>query len=172
MKYTTLLLISCYMSLTCFAEYSESKGFIGSIQIISGENKAGEKVETLAFNTHTSGKPFAGVVRVSVELTDKEGNIAWGEGKGYSSVGEVKGGEFGGYSYSGAVRWCFDVPHGKLKRPRVTGYVVEFGYVNGGKFVSLAEECYRVKSQEELVERNHESLPLKVRCASTESTVE
>lgn len=172
MKYIVALLTVCCLSLNCLGADDELKGVITSVQNSSAETKAGEKVERFTINTHQVGGKFAGTVRVAVEMTDKDGKIAWGEVKGSSQTGEVEWGQFKGASFSGAVRWIFEAKHGDLNRPKVTGYVVQYGYRQGKEFVCLDEKCYRTKSRDELVERNKTSGALAVRCASRTSEVE
>ena len=171
-KHIVVLLAACCLSLNCLGE-DGPKGTLSSVQTSSTETKDGVKVERFTFNTQQNGSgKFAVAIQVTVELTDKNGKVAWGKAKAISPTGQVKGGEFAGTSYSGAVRWVFVAEHGDLKRPKITGYVVEFGYGQGKNFVCLDKQCYRAESKEELVERNKASSPLTVKCVERMVTVE
>lgn len=173
MKRIVVLLAACCVSLNCLGADGLARGTLSAVQTSSTETKAGLKVERLVFNTQQNGSAkFAGAVQVFVELTDKDGRIAWGTARGGSSAGVVKGGEFAGTAYSGAVRWVFEAQHGDLKRPKVTGYVVEYGYFKGKEFICLDKQTYRTESKEELKERNKSSEKLAVKCTEQISTVE
>jgi hypothetical protein len=171
-KRIVVLLAACCLSLNCLGE-DGPRGTLSAVQTSSTETKDGAKVERLVFNTQQSGSAkFSAAVQVFVELTDKEGRVAWGTAKGGSSAGIVKSGEFAGTAYSGAVRWVFEAQYGDLKRPKVTGYVVEYGYFQGKEFICIDKQTYRTESKEELKERNKTSEKLVVKMAEKISTVE
>lgn len=172
MKHIAALLTVCCLSLSCLGVDDELKGVITSVQNSSGENEAGEDVELLIINTHQVGEKFPGVVRIFIELTDTDGTVVWGQGQDRSQSGEVKGGNRKGMTYSGAVRWVFEVKHGELKRPKVTGYVVEYGYGQGKDFVCLAEKCYRTESKDEITARNKKVESLAIQCTSKAKQVD
>lgn len=154
------LLAAAMMSGACAQEY---RGYISSVQQMSGENKAGAKVEGLRINTQTGGGAFEAVVRVAIEVTDRNGKVALGRGLARAPFGEVQAGHAKGAVYTGAVQWIFEMEHGDLKRPDITGYAVELGYEPDGEFVRLAEECYRVESTDELLNRHRLSKTVRVR---------
>jgi hypothetical protein len=173
MKRFVVLLAACCLSLNCFGADDLARGTLSSVTLSSTETKAGLKVERFTFNTQQNGNAkFAAAAQVFVELTDKDGKVAWGTARGGSSAGVVTGGEFAGTSYSGAVRWVFEAQHGDLKRPKVTGYVVEYGYFKGKEFICLDKQTYRTESKEELKERNKTSEKLVVKGTERISTVE
>lgn len=174
MKRIVVLLAASCLSLNCLGADDVARGTLSSVQTSSTETKDGGKVERFIFNTQQNGGggKFPGTVQIFVELTDKDGRVAWGKAKASSPAGQVKGGEFAGTSYSGAVRWVFEALHGDLKRPKITGYVVEFGYQQGKEFTCFDKQYYRTESKEELVERNKASSPLAVKCTQKMLTVE
>lgn len=171
MKLTVFLMTVFCLVLGGFGEEAKYNGVLSGVNVTSGENKDGGNIETIRANTLQNGPVFPGYLRVAVEMTDKEDNVFRGESLTGSSAGEVKGGQYQGYSFTGAVRWEVDVEHGSLKRPRITGYVVEYGYMDGKNFVCLDKECYRVKSREELLERSKDAGKLVVKRARTTSIV-
>ncbi len=76
MKSIASLLIVCCLSMNCFAKDDGPIGRINSVQRQSGENKDGEDIEILKINTIQSGATFKGVLRISIQLEDKNDQIA------------------------------------------------------------------------------------------------
>jgi hypothetical protein len=171
MKWTGFLLVVFCLVLSGFGEDVKYNGVISGVNVSSGSNKEGGNVDILRANTLQNGPVFPGFLRATVEMTDKEDNVFRGESVSGSAAGEVTGGEFKGRKFTGAVRWEVDVEHGDLKRPRITAYVVEYGYMDGKNFVCLDKECYRVESREDLLERTKEAGKLTVKRARTTSTI-
>lgn len=164
MKTHFLMLVVFCCSLSCFSsdrkpEYSAT---IGSISDYSGENKKGESVEGLKFNTSQFGGEFQGAIRVSIELIDKEKNVYWGKVALPAPVFKVNK---QGKSPNGMITWVFDVLSADMKRPKITGYAVEYGVKENDEFVALDAQFDDVDSAQELADRNKESLPVKVKAA-------
>ena len=153
-------MVGC-LALSSFAKDDEPEGRINSVQKQSGEDSQGVDLEILKVNTIQSGKPFEGVLRVSIQLEDKNDQVAWGVAEDVQATGQVRGGEFQGASATGAVSWQFEAGSGRLKRPKIKAYTVEYGYRRGGEFIAVDEDMYKTDSFDELKDANKESLKLK-----------
>jgi len=55
--------------------------------------------------------------------------------------------------YVGKDEWVMQIPHGDLERPKVSAYIIQYGILNDGEFIILAEEFDDVDTLEELMER-------------------
>lgn len=163
MKKLIGLCIVCCVALNCQGRDDEPEGHINSVQKQSGEDSQGVHIEILKINTIQSGEPFEGVLRISVQLEDKKDQVAWGVAEGVQATGTVRGGEFKGATATGAVSWKFQAGSGRLKRPKIKAYTVEYGYRRGGEFIAVDEDMYKTDSFEELREANKDSLKLKCR---------
>lgn len=74
MKKTVLMLI-CGLVLNGFAaDEFRGQAAIGSVEEGDRDNKAERKVLYLKFNTHQSGEPYVGILRVMMEFTGKRAN--------------------------------------------------------------------------------------------------
>lgn len=161
MKKILALLFVCCAALSCVAENTELIGRINSVQEMDGEDDQGNDLIILKVNTIQSGSTFKGVLRVAVQLEDKKDQIAWGTAQMAHATGEVQGGQYKGASATGAVVWTCKISFPTMKRPKLRGYSVEYGYMENGTFVALDEDFYRTDSFEELKERNKNSILLK-----------
>jgi hypothetical protein len=54
-------------------------------------------------------------------------------------------------SYTGRTEWEFRIPFGKMKKPKLTAYAVEFGLIEGGAFVPVAVDYKHADSAEEIL---------------------
>ena len=154
MKYYVWLLVFC---LNCFAavgaELSEDelkdlrKSIkIGSVRDNTIRGDDDKKSEVVKFFTYQNeDDPFEFRMKIVAEMTDKSKNTH------YTQVARLQGEV--DTEYTGEDNWRFILPHGELDRPRLTAYVIQYGYMNGTNFVVLAEEFDGVDSLEELMER-------------------
>jgi len=157
MKNCILLIVFC---LSCFvaagAELSEKelKKLAKSVKIssvvdetIKGDDR--EKIEVVKIYTYQNRKDpnvnFNYRIRVAVELTDREKNA-------YFARVERKQGSTHD-DYIGKDEWGIQIPHGGLERPKVTAYAIQYGILNEGEFVVLAEDYDDVDTLEELMDR-------------------
>jgi len=159
-----LILVVFGCSLSCFSadNQSEYSATIGSISDYSGENKDGEAVRGLKFNTSQYGGEFRGLIRVSIEFTDKNKKVYWGKVKLPVPVFKVNK---QGRSPNGMITWAFEAPAYDMKRPKITGFAVEYGYKKGDEFMALDAEFDDVDSAQELADRNKNSKSVKVKAA-------
>ena len=162
MKTKLLILIACLCSLTCFSDDDKSdySGTIGSISDYSGEDKSGEDVEGLKFNTSQHGGEFRGAIHIAIELTDKNKTVYWGDATVLAP--KFKANKQGRFP-SGMMEWVFEVSVADMKRPKITGYAVEFGYEDDGDFVVLDADFDDVDNAQELADRNKESESIDVK---------
>lgn len=166
MKNYVLLSVFCLSSLLAVAgdiseddiEMLENRTKITSVYDEEIENEADEKFELIKFYTYqdenetyqaeTQPDGYRFRVRVTVEMEDKEDNLYYA--RRALEQGPVH------EDYTGRDRWEFKIPHGDLKRPKVTAYAIEYGILDGADFVVLSEEMDDVDSSDEIVERNKE----------------
>lgn len=116
----------------------------------------------LRFHTRQFGDEFQGAIQVSIELTDKDKTVYWGAVSLSSPV--FKANKQGNLP-SGTITWEFEASSADMKRPKITGYSVEYGYEKDGEFVVLASEFDDVDSAQELADRNKKSKSIKVKAA-------
>lgn len=162
MKKLICLLFAGCLSLTVFAKDKDSTGRINSVVESSGENRTGEDVEILKIHTIQQGKPFAGIVRVGVQMEGKNDKVAWGKAEATVPLGKVRSGSYKGMSANGSVDWTCQIGCKELKRPKIKAYAVEYGYMKSGEFIVLDSEYKKIDSFKELEENNEDSLPLKI----------
>lgn len=162
MKFARNLFVICCLSLSAFAGNDfEGRASVGSIQDYSGENKQEVEVEGLKFTTTQGGTDFQGVIRVSLEITTKEKVVYWGDIELTAPAYKTSS---NGVDPNG-ILWLFEVPSAGMKRPKITGYAVEYGYKDGSEFVVLDADYDDVDSAQELADRNKESKSITVTCA-------
>ena len=163
MKRYMLLVIFC---LSCFAavgaDFSEkelkrlrARVKIGSVDDLTIKNDDREKVEVVKVYTYQEqgdlNKHYTYRIRVAVELTDKEKNTCFARAE--RAQGNVCEKGFQITDYIGKDDWEMHIPHGNLERPKITAYAIQYGILNEGEFIVLAEDYDDVDTMEELMER-------------------
>jgi hypothetical protein len=120
---------------------------IDSVREATMRNDDLEKIEVLKINTSQDERDIEGFyIRVTVELTDRSKNTFYAQlMRPQAAVSS---------EYMGQDRWEFHVPQGKLERPKVSAYVVEYGIMDEGTFVPFATELDDVDSLKELTDRS------------------
>ena len=171
MRRIVCLFVACCLSLSCFAKSDGFKGKINSVQKQSGENVRGIDTGILKINTIQSGKIFDSLIRISMQMVGKNGQIAWGTSERVNQTDVVRGGEHEGMKPTGAISWTGKGYNAALKRPKLKAYTVEYGYKEGGKFIVLDSDYYKTDGYEDFKVANRDSLPLKMSISSL-STVE
>ncbi len=120
-------------------------------------NENREKFEILQINTFQDQDDTTGFrIRFVVELTDNKKNrylvkLTADAPEGYDS------------EYQGEDYWDLRMAHGEIGRPRVTGFAVQYGIMDGETFVPLVEEFDDVKTVDELTQRTPTPFPNQVR---------
>jgi len=157
MKYYTMLFAFCLSCFTSFgaelpdelAELKEArkgKVKIGGVIDDTVRGDDDEKFEVLKFYTSQyEDDELVYRVRVTMEITDKDDNIY------FARLAREQGPLHP--DYIGEDRWAFQVPHGDLKRPKLTAYAIQYGFFKDGILVPLAEEFDDVDSVDEIMER-------------------
>lgn len=99
------------------------------------KNDDREKSEVLAVNTFQNedddGPGFR--MRVVIELTDKAKTKYLVQFTGDRPDGLDS-------EYTGEDYWAVSMPHGELDRLKITGYLVQYGFMDDDTFILLAEE--------------------------------
>jgi len=163
MKRYLLLVVFC---LSCFvaigAELSEkdlkrlrTRVKISSVDDLTIKNEDREKVEVVKIYTYQEkgdpNKKDTYRIRVAVELTDKEKNTYFARAERAQGKVCERGSQI--TDYLGRDDWEMHIPHGNMDRPKVTAYAIQYGILNEGEFIVLAEDYDDVDSMEELMER-------------------
>ena len=123
---------------------------IGSITDETIEKNNEEKVEQIRFHTYRSLPSHVNfILRVTIELTDNRG-------KGDPCYVTL---DFPHHKpdtgFTGNEEWEFEIPHGKMKKPKITAYVIQSGIMHNGTFIPVAEEMDDVDSADEIIEREN-----------------
>ena len=157
MKKIVLLILFCFSGLLAVGEEISEKEMkklqrdvkISSVSDRKMKNQDGEEVFLLKFDTNQdedNDEGFSYRFRVTVELTDKAKNSYFAQIQGARrDVNE---------DYIGEDSWEFQIPLGKLERPKLTAYAIQYGILNDGKLIPLAEDFDDVDTLEELTERS------------------
>ncbi len=121
-----------------------------------------EKIEVLKFSTFQGqSDELTYRIRVTLELTDNRG-----KGDVYFAQLQREQGPIPIDSpdqvYLGTDSWEFQIPHGELKKPKLTAYTIEYGFFKDGVFVPVAEEFKKVDSADEIKDRADHRLDLQI----------
>jgi hypothetical protein len=121
------------------------------------KNDDRKKIELLEINTFQNedddGEGFR--IRVVVELKDKAKNLYIADFTGDRS-GDIDS------EYTGEDYFRFLMYHEDLLQLKVTGYAIQYGFMDDETFILLAEDYDDVKTLEELTERTKTPFPGKV----------
>ncbi len=91
---------------------------------------------------------FEGVMRLTVEMTGKDGAVWYGQVLKPQGAGSKK------VDYIGSDVWEFRVSQGQLKYPQMV-YAMEYGYQQtNGTFVAVCQQFRKVESADEIMTRN------------------
>ena len=120
---------------------------MGSIVKTDFRDDKDQKFERVKLTTEQDeDSPFMGTMRFTVEMTDKAGEVRWGQ------ITKVQGKRPA--EYDGKDEWTFDVPHGALDKPKMTAYALEYGWETNKVFTPVAQNFYKVESADEITDRN------------------
>ncbi|NOU37068.1 MAG: hypothetical protein HOO88_09915 [Kiritimatiellaceae bacterium] len=120
---------------------------LGTIQSDTVRDDKDKKIELFKFNTYQDKRDDVTLtVRVTIELTDKAGQTCFAQiSRTQASPRETE--------YTGEDNWEFRIPHGKMERPKVTAYAVQYGILQDGVLTPVVEQLYKVKSVDEITSR-------------------
>lgn len=134
-------------------EHFEGRIKIGSVTDTTIKNDADEKVTVLKFYTCQDERDKLNYrMRVTIELTDKRG-----KGDSYFAQLSCKQ-RTPPIHYTGESDWEFQLPHGNLEKPKLTAYAVQYGFLEEGVFVPVAEKFDDVDSADEITDRTSSRL--------------
>ncbi|MBI9020908.1 MAG: hypothetical protein JEZ10_06620 [Verrucomicrobia bacterium] len=164
MKYYILLSVFFTGVFGFAGEYSEKdlKRLSRSVEIAgvrtdTVKNDDREKSELIEVNTFQDQDEKAGFqIRMVVELTDKQKKTYLVEVAGNQKEGRDS-------EYTGEDYWELRIPYGDLESVKISGYAIQYGIMDDGTFVLLAEEFDDVDSIEELKARTSFPFPGRVR---------
>ncbi len=156
MKSYLLLIVLLVSHLPAFGELTEKelKQFksnleIGGVRADTWKSEDREKFELLEVNTFQSEDDPLNYemnrfrLRLVVELTDKQGNTYLVKFAGNAPADYDS-------EYQGEDYWGLYMAHGDLERLKISGYVVQYGLMDGETFIPLAED---EDDAEEMLER-------------------
>lgn len=120
---------------------------IASVRDQTVRDEDRNKIQVLSFVTTQSDQDTENyAVRVTVELADSDNNT-------YCVQLMRKQQLSSGYEYAGQDRWEVRIPEGDLSRPKINAYVIEYGKMDGEKFVPVALDDKDAESAEEIASR-------------------
>lgn len=128
-------------------EEMERRIKLGGINDSTFKNDDDEKLEVVKFHTYQDERDdLMYRMRVTIELIDKNDQTCFGQlmvpPRPYPT------------GYTGESDWEFQIPHGDMKRPKINAYAIQYGFIEDGTFVPVAEDFDDVESPEEIVNRN------------------
>lgn len=97
------------------------------------------------------------LMRVTVQLTDKKSGAVI-----YAQTSRKPKPLPPDDKYADHTKWEFQIPFGQMKKPKLTGCVIEFGFKNGSVLVPVDVYCDDVDTPEEIM--NGEGTRVKMRC--------
>ena len=122
---------------------------LGTINISDYRDKQGQKMSLVKIATEQDkDMGFDGVLRFTVELTGKNGEV-W-----YGQITEPQAKKKA--DYSGQDFWRLRFSHGTLKSPEIA-YAMEYGFLEKGVFVAVDHEYQKVDSADVIMARNKDS---------------
>jgi len=129
-------------------EQMEGRIKIGSVNDTTIENDDDEEISVLKFYTCQDERDNLNYrMRVTIELTDDRG-----KGDSYFAQLSCKQPSVP-LEYTGETTWEFHLPHGELKKVKMTAYAVQYGFFESGTFVPVSEKFDDVDSAEEITTR-------------------
>ncbi|MCU0858026.1 MAG: hypothetical protein MUC65_06445 [Pontiellaceae bacterium] len=115
-----------------------------------------EKTEIITTETYQDRtSPFIGTLRFTFEFTDKEKNVYFGQ----AIIPKKKQMS----DYGGQDDWRLRIPHGNLEYPKLTAYVMEFGFETNGTFVVVDQKTKKAENSDEILARNKDP-EKKIKC--------
>lgn len=120
---------------------------MGSIVKTDFRDKEDQKNERVKLTTEQEkDSPFMGTMRFTVEVTDKAGQTIYGQKTQLQAKHPPE--------YAGRDEWTFEFLHGAMEKPKMTAYVLEYGWETNKVFTPVKQEFYKAESAEEIMARN------------------
>jgi len=113
------------------------------------EDKNGNDVFVLKFESRQDkrDRDLNYLMRVTVQLTDKRTKAVV-----YAQTRKKPSSKPSLDWYADHTEWEFQIPFGQLQKPKLTAYVIEFGFMKDSRFVPVAVDCDDVETPEEIME--------------------
>jgi len=125
---------------------------IGSVTRNTIRNDEREKIERLKFHTYQDEQDDLNYrIRITLELTSKT------TGEAYFAQFACKQPSLP-LEYTGQTTWEFQIPHGEVEKAKLTAYAIQYGFLEDGFFVPVAEKFDDVDSVEEITGRTTDRL--------------
>jgi hypothetical protein len=98
--------------------------------------------------TQNEDDSFIGTLRITVELTGKDGTTRCGQAVKKQSAHPNE--------YDGSDEWTIEIPQGDMARPKITAYAIEYGTESGKEFTPVIQDFdgKGVESAEQIMTRN------------------
>lgn len=120
---------------------------LGSVSKTDFRDPNDQKFEQVKLTTEQDeDDPFMGTLRFTVELTDRDGEVRWGQILLKQAKRPAE--------YEGRDEWTFNFPHGDLNRPAISAYALEYGWEANKVFTPVRQEFYKCESADEITARN------------------
>jgi len=130
----------------------------GSILDETIEKDNGDEFEQIRFYTYRShGYDAKFKLRITIEITDNRGK---GD-PAYATLTQSH--HKADTDFTGQEEWEFEIPHGSMKKPKITAYVIQSGVMHNKSFIPIAEELDDVDSEEEIIGREN-TRKIKMEC--------
>lgn len=120
---------------------------IGSVNIDTIRDENDKKIEVIKFHSYQDerDKDLIFRMRVTVEMEDKSGSTCFAQiNRPQGSVHE---------EYTGEDDWEFHLSHGDLDRPKISAYAIQYGILEEGEFIPVAEVFEDCENAEEITSR-------------------
>lgn len=122
---------------------------LGSVTSANERDELGGKWEVITTTTYQDeDDPFIGTLRLTVEFRDKDRNMHYGQAK-VTQRAHIN-------DYAGKDDWRFRVPHGELSYPKLTAYIMEYGFETNETFVAVSQVTKNANTADEIIKRNEE----------------
>jgi len=154
MKYQMLLIAFCASCFMAAGELSEKEMKklrryvkIGSVSTSTLRGDDRKKTKVIRFTTtqdQQAQESYA--LRITAEVETKSGDT-------YCVQLMRKQPDVSGYEYLGEDLWEIHIPEGEMERPKFSGYVIEYGFMENGELITIAEEVDDVDTAEEITTR-------------------
>lgn len=123
-----------------------SMGSIAKTDFRDAKDLKNERVKLVT--EQDEDNPFVGTLRFTVEVTDKSGEVRWGQVSRAQSKHPPE--------YEGKDEWTFEFPHGELDKPKITAYALEYGWETNKVFTPVVQKFDNAESAGEITDRNRD----------------
>lgn len=113
-----------------------------------------QKIEVFKFNTRQDKRDKLDYqLRITVQFTDRKTKEKGYAQKKYTVPPAPE-------TYTGATDWEFQIPYGHFERPKISAYVIEFGFLKDNVFVPVAVESHKAETAKEIIDAGGSELAM------------